>query len=43
MKLHLLPEDDQILSGYSDANWGENRIDRKSNSGYLFKIYGAVV
>lgn len=31
------------LIGYADANWGEDRIDRKSNSGYVFKLYGGVI
>lgn len=29
--------------GYADADWAENRSDRKSNSGYVFKIYGGVI
>ncbi|XP_053596012.1 uncharacterized protein LOC128667987 [Microplitis demolitor] len=31
------------LVGYADANWAESREDRKSNSGYLFKIFGGTV
>jgi hypothetical protein len=31
------------LEGYSDANWAESREDRKSNSGYLFKLRGGVI
>lgn len=31
------------LIGYSDANWGENRDDRKSNSGFVFMLNGSVV
>lgn len=27
------------LIGYADADWGENRIDRKSNTGYIFMLY----
>jgi hypothetical protein len=33
----------QLLVGFSDANWGENRIDRKSNSGFLIKMFGGIV
>lgn len=31
------------LIGYADANWAENRVDRKSNSGYVFKYLDGVV
>lgn len=31
------------LNGYSDASWGECRIDRKSNSGYIFQLNGGTV
>lgn len=31
------------LVGYADANWAENRIDRKSNSGYVFSYLGGTV
>lgn len=31
------------LCGYADANWAECRIDRKSNSGYLFKFCGGTI
>lgn len=31
------------LEGYADADWAENREDRKSNSGYIFKFMGATV
>ena len=26
------------LIGYADANWAEDKIDRKSNSGYIFQL-----
>ena len=29
--------------GYSDADWGGDRSDRKSTSGYLFQVCGAAV
>lgn len=31
------------LIGYADANWAESRLDRKSNSGFVFKFLGGVV
>lgn len=31
------------LIGYADANWAENRADRKSNSCYVFFVYGGAV
>ncbi|CAK9797029.1 Copia protein [Anthophora quadrimaculata] len=31
------------LIGFADADWAQNRFDRKSNSGYLFKYYGAPI
>lgn len=31
------------LFGYADANWAENRQDRKSNSGFVFMLNGGVV
>lgn len=36
-----ISEDDLI--GYADADWAENQQDRKSNSGYLFKVYDALI
>lgn len=43
LKLHLGDGSNESLTGYADANWAEDRTDRKSNSGYIFKIYGATV
>ena len=43
MKLHIVPDIDEILLGHTDVYWGENNHNRKSNSGYLFKVYGALV
>lgn len=34
---------DHELSGYADANWAESTINRRSNSGYLFKLNGGVI
>lgn len=33
----------KLLYGYSDANWAENRMDRKSNSGYIVFVNGGLV
>lgn len=33
---------DLMLQAYSDANWGENRDDRKSNSGYICMLGGTI-
>lgn len=45
MSLLLLgkSESNAGLIGYADANWAENRIDRKSNSGYVFKFLDGVI
>lgn len=32
-----------ILQGYSDADWAGDRNDRKSVSGYIFKVFGNTV
>lgn len=31
------------LIGYADANWAEDRSDRKSNKGYIFKLAGGCI
>ena len=31
------------LVGYADADWAENRFDRKSNSGYVFRQFGSPI
>ena len=31
------------LIGYTDANWAENRVDRKSTSGFLCKVFNGTV
>lgn len=33
----------EILIGYSDANWADNKNDRKSQSGHCFIVNGATV
>lgn len=43
LKLHLSSKDDNEFYGYADANWAENRTDRKSNSGYFFKLHGGTI
>lgn len=42
LKLNTNSEMNQLI-GYADANWAENRTDRKSNSGYLFKLFGGPI
>lgn len=34
---------EELFYGYADANWAEDRNDRKSNSDYIFKVHGGVV
>lgn len=44
MKLRLSNQsEDLVLEGYSDANWAENREDRKSNSGSVLMFCGGTV
>ena len=31
------------LIGFAEADWAENKTDRKSNSGYLFQYHGAPI
>lgn len=31
------------LVGYADTNWAESRIDRKSNSGFIFRLFDGTV
>ncbi|KAJ3488832.1 hypothetical protein NLI96_g2539 [Meripilus lineatus] len=37
------PESIQILSGYSDSDWGRDIDDRRSISGYVFRIGGSTI
>ncbi|XP_073831868.1 uncharacterized protein [Musca autumnalis] len=41
-KLHFKPNDETIL-GFVDADWASDATDRKSVSGYVFKVYGCTV
>lgn len=44
MKLRLSKHDDHSgLVGFADADWAENREDRKSNSGFIFKFNGGTI
>ena len=31
------------IEAYSDTDWGNNAIDRRSLTGYVFKVYGSTV
>ena len=42
MSLHYQKNDDDKLIGYADADWAGDK-DRKSTSGFLFKVYGGLV
>lgn len=37
------PEKEQELFAYSDADWGENKVDRKSHSGYFCSMNGGAI
>lgn len=44
LKMKLGRRDDAAnLIGYADANFAENRVDRKSNSGFIFKLFGGTI
>lgn len=34
---------DTLITGFADADWGSDRIDRRSTSGFCFLIYGNLV
>lgn len=35
--------EERRITGYADADWAENRSDRKSNSGYIFEFLNASI
>lgn len=44
LKLRLSHHEDRSgLIGYADADWAEDRDDRKSNSGFVFKFNGGTI
>lgn len=43
LKLAVGGRTDKLFYGYADANWAENKSDRKSNSGNVFLVNGGVV
>lgn len=43
LKLSRLETKCDIFFGYADADWAENREERKSNSGFVFKVFGGTV
>lgn len=34
---------DEVFIGFADANWAEDRSSRKSNTGFLFKLFGGTI
>lgn len=43
LKLKLSCNNNKGLYGFADADWAQCQIDRKSNSGYLFKYNGSCI
>lgn len=43
LKLGNSNEENNELLGYADANWAQDISDRKSNSGYIFKLHGSTI
>lgn len=43
LKLNLNSTAENKLYAYSDANWAEDRVDRKSNTGYIVYANGGVL
>lgn len=35
--------EEKNLVGYSDADWASTKVDRKSNSGYVFKLWNSTI
>lgn len=43
LKLSNSNKSNMTLVGFADANWAEDHEDRKSNSGYIFRLNGGAV
>ena len=37
------PDQEHLIQGYVDADWGGDRLDRKSNTGYIFFYKGSPI
>lgn len=42
-KIIYKENDDDVLTGYTDADWGGDKMDRKSTTGYILKLFGCTV
>lgn len=42
-KLTYRKNNEDVLVGFADADWANDSVDRKSTSGYIFKVFGNVV
>lgn len=42
VSLHYGPGED-IVRGFTDSDWANDQIDRKSTTGYFFEVYGNVI
>lgn len=43
LKLRFCTDNDNVLCGYVDSDWGGDITDRKSTTGFLFKIFNCPV
>lgn len=43
MKLEFSKKSNSKITGYSDSDWGGDLDDRKSNTGYVFKMNGGAI
>lgn len=43
LKLSNNESENNKLIGFADANWAECRIDRKSNTGYIFQLFDGAI
>lgn len=41
--LHYNCKTDEVLHGFADSDWANDQIDRRSTTGYLFKVFGNTV